>query len=155
MYKLLMVIIGISHIFAFGCTYNDAINTPSGYPEAVFYTSSLGEVQGRIAGNCGRMDMQLFEIGTNHVICGRGTKAVEALLSGMMEGLPGNSNPGGSESIKAQFFVYQSGQNVKATAYEWKEYQTNDGKTVQHRRDGILSRQDLQNFLISIGGLNP
>lgn len=128
------------------CATGTPINTPSGWPEALFNTDDKSHVLDSIANGCADRGLYVTSQTSTHVMCER---AMEDLSGVFAQAILGNSYST-TPQMKVRFSAFQAGESVRVQAHPWVETQMALGQI--NRADIKTGRtaSDIQNFLTDL-----
>ena len=134
---------------ASGCAPQQALIKPtaSGYPEGTFRNSTVDTVRSILIDGCSSKGLLVQESGGNQVVCGKTMAGGDAVLAQMIVGNSYSTTP----ERKIRLIIYQSGDDVKVTAYEWIESQMAFGQMRRQELKSNNQKNDIQQFLFSLG----
>lgn len=136
-------LVGATALLLTACATGTPINTPSGWPEALFDTSDKTQVLDRIANGCADKGLYVTGQSGTNVMCER---TMDDLGGVFAQALLGNSYST-TPQMKVRFSAFQTGDKVRVQAHPWIETQMALGQT---NRADIKSGQtvsEIQEFL--------
>jgi len=125
------------------CATSTPINTPSGWPEALFDTDNKPEVLDRIASGCADRGLYVTSQTGTHVMCER---TMDDLGGVFAQALLGNSYST-TPQMKVRFSAFQTGDKVRVQAHPWVETQMALGQIQRADIRTGKTASDIQTFL--------
>lgn len=128
------------------CATGTPINTPSGWPEAVFNNSDKTEVLDRIASGCADKGLYVTGHSGAHVMCER---TMDDLSGVFAQALLGNSYST-TPQMKVRFSAFQIGDKVRVQAHPWVETQMAFGQINRADIKSGKTASEIQGFLATL-----
>ncbi|MEQ9518454.1 MAG: hypothetical protein RLN89_03335 [Parvibaculum sp.] len=128
------------------CASGAPINTPSGWPEALFETPEKTQVLDSIASGCADRGLHVTNQTSTHVMCER---TMDDLGGVFAQALLGNSYST-TPQMKIRFSAFQTGENVRVQAHPWVETQMALGQINRVDIKTGRTASDIQNFLTDL-----
>lgn len=130
-------------LFLAACATGTPIDTPSGWPEALFNTDSKPEVLDRIASGCADRGLYVTSQTSSHVMCER---TMDDLGGVFAQALLGNSYST-TPQMRVRFSAFQTGDKVRVQAHPWIETQMTFGQIQRSDLRTGKTASDIQAFL--------
>lgn len=146
--KHLVVVAAV--IFALtACAPQQALLKPtsSGYPEGIFFNTTVEIVRSKLIDGCSSRGVMVQEAAGNQVVCGKTMEGGDAVLAQLVVGNSYSTIP----EQKIRFVLYQSGTEVKVSAQQWIELQMAFGQLKRQELNNNNQRNYIQQFLFSLG----
>lgn len=137
-----LIVTAIALSFA-ACATGTPINTPSGWPEALFATDNKSEVLDLIASGCADRGLHVTSQNSSHVMCER---TMDDLGGVFAQALLGNSYST-TPQMRVRFSAFQSGDMVRVQAHPWVETQMALGQINRADIRSGKTASDIQTFL--------
>lgn len=125
------------------CATGTPINTPSGWPEALFDTDNKPDVLDRIASGCADRGLYVTSQTRTHVMCER---TMDDLGGVFAQALLGNSYST-TPQMRVRFSAFQAGEKVRVQAHPWIETQMALGQIQRADIRTGKTASDIQTFL--------
>ena len=125
------------------CASGTPINTPSGWPEALFATDNKSEVLDRIASGCADRGLYVTSQNSSHVMCERTMDDLGGVFAQAILGNSYSTTP----QMKVRFSAFQSGDKVRVQAHPWVETQMALGQINRADIRSGKTASDIQTFL--------
>lgn len=136
-------LVGATALALVACAAGTPINTPSGWPEALFDTTDKMLVLDRIASGCADRGLYVTNQTSAHVMCER---TMDDLGGVFAQALLGNSYST-TPQMKVRFSAFQTGEKVRVQAHPWIETQMALGQVQRADIRSGKTASGIQTFL--------
>lgn len=137
------LVVATTTLFLTACATGTPVNTPSGWPEALFDTNNKPEVLDRIANGCADRGLYVTSQTSTHVMCER---TMDDLGGVFAQALLGNSYST-TPQMRVRFSAFQAGDKVRVQAHPWIETQMALGQVQRADIRTGKTASDIQAFL--------
>ncbi len=147
--RLPIAMAGLILLLLAGCATEPPIaQTSSGRPEAVFRSTGVSDVQGKISQGCMNAGLVIYDASANQVVCGKTMEGGDAILAQLLIGNSYSTTP----ERRIRFTLAKVGSNVRVQAFQWYETQMAFGQVNRSELNSGKQFNEVQRFLYNIGG---
>lgn len=142
-HPLHVVLMFITSLSIAACATGAPVNTPSGWPEAMFDTNDRSEVLDVIANGCADRGYMVTTQTSSHVMCERTMDGLEGVFAQALIGNSYSTTP----QMKVRFSTLPTGDQIRVQAQPWIETQMAFGQINREDMRSGQAGRDLQVFL--------
>ncbi|MEO0830009.1 MAG: hypothetical protein AAFY03_06070 [Pseudomonadota bacterium] len=142
-HPLHIVLTFIASLSIAACATGAPVNTPSGWPEAMFDTSDRSQVLDAIANGCADRGYMVTTQTSSHVMCERTMDGLEGVFAQALIGNSYSTTP----QMKVRFSTLPTGDQIRVQAQPWIETQMAFGQINREDMRSGQAGRDLQVFL--------
>lgn len=121
--------------------------TSSGFPEGVFPNAEVSAVRARIMDGCSSRGLLVQDANDSQVVCAKTMDGLEGTLAQMAVGNAYSTTP----ERKIRFVLFPKDSGTRVTAQQWIETIMPFGQVRRQDLNGAKQRNDVQQFLLSLG----